>query len=75
MAIERFKLKVELFMLAVWNEWGFGVGVKFKQAAEQICAWNLPDPTWVKLNFDGSKELASNEAGAGYIIRNDIGRL
>ena len=42
--------------------------------AEQVCRWNMPDPNWVKLNFDGSIESRSTEAGAGFIIRNDIGQ-
>ena len=58
----------------MWREWGFCT-VKQRQCVEQICTWNPPDLTWLKLNFDGSKESETMEAGAGFVIRNDIGRL
>ena len=36
--------------------------------------WNIPDPTWVKLNFDGLMESGTREAGAGFLVGNDIGQ-
>ena len=44
---------------------------KHRHHGETFCRWTLP---WLKLNFDGSKESETLEAGAGFIIRNDLGR-
>ena len=71
---KRFKLKPDIFAqeddCAFWREWGFG-NVKQRPVVKQFCKWNLPAPTWVKLNFDG---LNNFEAGARYVTRNEIGQ-
>jgi len=76
LTVERFKTKSEIVVreedAPLWREWGFD-GIKQSQHNEQICRWNLPDPNWVKLNFDGSKEFDTLDAGAGFVVRNDIG--
>ena len=41
---------------------------------EQHSEWKLPAPSWVKLNFDGSIGTGSEEAGAGFVIRSEIGQ-
>ena len=67
MTVERFKLRPDICAQEedqlFWNEWGCS-GVKTKQRRDQIVVWNIPDPSWVKVNFDGSKESDSMEMGA-----------
>ena len=53
----------------MWRDyWGFGP-VKQRHGDELVCTWNLPDPTRIKLNFDGSKK-----AEVEFVIRNDTGQ-
>ncbi|KAL0005002.1 hypothetical protein SO802_012563 [Lithocarpus litseifolius] len=62
----------------VWNSnpcWNFRAATQFSSFVDLKIKWKPPDPTCLKVNFDGAVFREDNMAGVGVIIRDKMGQI